>query len=202
MDPVGLVVAQQEADRERAARGLHDEPLQTLCASLLRLQVLQRSVEEHQAAELGRVIDALRDAIAQLQDLQTELYPTALDLLDLEALVLEDIRRIFPDRAEPSTGTWSPAELPPVARLALVRVLRDILEVAATAGAAPREIAATATGGTTTLAIDFAAGPTPTDDWTARLDRPYLEARVRVAGGTVEVTGHASGVRVQLSVRS
>ena len=208
-DTVSLVVAHLEADRARAARELHDEPLQTLCVSLLRMQVLQRSVTESQAADLARVIDAMREAIEQLQDLQTELYPTALDVLDVEALVREDIGRIFPDRAEPATGEWSPGPLDLTARLALLRLLREVLAAAADASASPRCIAASsATGGdatVTTLEVEF--GPAEQDGtdpagWSASLDRGYLDARASLAGGSIDVLDDGPGVRVRIAVAS
>ena len=205
-DVVRLVVAHLEADQERAARELHDEPLQTLCVSLLRMQVLQRSMPESQAADMTRVIEGLREAIAQLQDLQTELFPTALDVLDLEALVREDIGRIFPDRAEPATATWSPGELAPAARLALLRLLREVLTTAADAGASPRVLAASssaAAGGrtVTTLRIEFEpVVPDEPDGWAGSLDLTYLDARAGLEGGSVVLTQDDGRVCVQLAV--
>lgn len=222
LDAVRLVITHLEADRERVARYLHDEPLQALCVSLLRLQMLQRGITESQAAELGRVIDVLRDAIVQIQGLQTELYPTALELLDLEALVREDLGRMFPDRAEPSTGHWSPGALPSAARLTLLRMLREVCAAAATAGAAPRTIEAisqavvdaadeitTTTTATTTVTIEFgiadqrdptSPGEPTRSTWPEMLDRSYLDARAGVSGGSIDVEPSVDGVRVHLVV--
>jgi signal transduction histidine kinase len=206
VDAVAQVVAHVEADRERAARHLHDEPLQELCASLLRLQVLQRGATERQAEDLGRIIDSVRAAVVQLQDLQTELFPTGLELLDLESLVREDIARIFPDRAEPSTASWVPVELGPAARLTLLRLLREVHTAAASAGATPLEIKATGNGETgaagTTVTITF--GPTEGTAagaaWIDTLDRSYLEVRARTAGGSIEVDALGPEVRVRVTV--
>ncbi len=84
-------LAAAEQERARWARELHDETLQNLAALRLSIAMHQRRGSPEALAEMmSDAIDQLDVEIANLRALITELRPTALDDLGLEA-ALEDL---------------------------------------------------------------------------------------------------------------
>ncbi len=84
-------LAAAEQERARWARELHDETLQNLAALRLSIAMHQRRGSPEALAEMmSGAIDQLDVEIANLRALITELRPTALDDLGLEA-ALEDL---------------------------------------------------------------------------------------------------------------
>lgn len=87
-------VAAAEAERSRWARELHDETLQALGSLRLILSTAQRSGDaERMRAAVGQGLEQLELDITTLRSLITELRPTALDQLGLEAALTALIDR-------------------------------------------------------------------------------------------------------------
>jgi PAS domain S-box-containing protein len=84
----------QENERRRIADEVHDDPLQTLIALSIHLQILESRLEDESALS---VVDDLKKAVAQsidqLRSLLFELHPPALHLGGLTESLTEYIRR-------------------------------------------------------------------------------------------------------------
>jgi signal transduction histidine kinase len=81
-------IAAAEAERQRWARELHDETLQTLSALRLGLSRAERSDESAIVDEaIRRAVGQLEEGIANLRALITDLRPAALDELGLQAAI-------------------------------------------------------------------------------------------------------------------
>ena len=81
-------LAAAEGERTRWARELHDETLQSLSALRIGLSTAARSERPHALEQaVGRAVDQLEDAIANLRALITDLRPAALDELGVQAAV-------------------------------------------------------------------------------------------------------------------
>ncbi|HXZ82273.1 MAG TPA: PAS domain-containing sensor histidine kinase [Acidimicrobiales bacterium] len=89
-----LLLRAQENERRRIADEVHDDPLQTLIALSIQLQILEGRLKDKSA--LG-VVDDLKRAVAlsieQMRSLLFELHPPALHLGGLTESLTEFIRR-------------------------------------------------------------------------------------------------------------
>jgi len=82
------LMGEQEAERRRVARDLHDELGQSLAAARMQLQIISRSNDPQRRAEgRARACEALDDAVQQMRLLARRLRPTVLDDHGLEAAV-------------------------------------------------------------------------------------------------------------------
>ncbi len=79
-------LAAAEAERQRWARELHDETLQSLSALRVSLSAARRSPDSLVDA-VGAAVQHLEDAIANLRGLITDLRPAALDELGVKAAI-------------------------------------------------------------------------------------------------------------------
>ena len=81
-------LAAAEDERQRWARELHDDTLQSLSALRIGLSAGRRSDEpEALRAAVGQAVDQLEEAIANLRALITDLRPAALDELGVKAAI-------------------------------------------------------------------------------------------------------------------
>ena len=78
-------LAAAEGERQRWARELHDETLQSLSAVRIGLSGARRAEPEALAEVVGAAVDQLEQAIINLRALITDLRPAALDELGIEA---------------------------------------------------------------------------------------------------------------------
>ncbi|GJM23332.1 MAG: hypothetical protein DHS20C15_32470 [Planctomycetota bacterium] len=84
----GRLMREQEAERRRMARDLHDELGQSLAAARMQLQLVGRSKDpERRQESRERAREALDDAISQMRHLSQRLRPPVLDDHGLEAAV-------------------------------------------------------------------------------------------------------------------
>ncbi len=81
-------LAAAESERQRWARELHDETLQSLSAVRIGLSAARRAGDaERMSSAVGQAVSQLEDAIANLRALITDLRPAALDELGLSAAI-------------------------------------------------------------------------------------------------------------------
>jgi signal transduction histidine kinase len=74
------VIARQEAERVRIAAEIHDDTIQAMTATSLRMQQLERHLTDPAQAELVRALEgSVRESIASLRRLMTDLRPAAND---------------------------------------------------------------------------------------------------------------------------
>ncbi len=81
-------LAAAEGERQRWARELHDDTLQSLSALRITLSAARRSQGEQELAEaVGGAIEQLEETISNLRTLITDLRPAALDELGAKAAI-------------------------------------------------------------------------------------------------------------------
>ena len=81
-------LAAADAERQRWARELHDDTLQTLSALRIGLSGARRAEEPGaMGAAVGQAVDQIEEAIANLRALITDLRPAALDELGVKAAI-------------------------------------------------------------------------------------------------------------------
>jgi signal transduction histidine kinase len=81
-------LAAAEGERQRWARELHDDTLQSLSAVRIGLSAARRGEDPNGLQEaIRRAVDQLEDAIANLRALITDLRPAALDELGVKAAI-------------------------------------------------------------------------------------------------------------------
>jgi two-component system sensor histidine kinase UhpB len=87
----------QEAERQRLARGLHDEVGQSMTAVLLQLKRLGASASPEQQRQLGEAQEVVKASLDDVRRLAQELRPEALDHLGL-ASALDNLANTFAQR--------------------------------------------------------------------------------------------------------
>jgi signal transduction histidine kinase len=109
------LVHAEEAERQRIAGDVHDDPIQKLSAASLRLQVLRRSLSEPaQRGLVDKAQDTVRASIASLRHLVFELRPHALDEEGLGPAIeqyLESLDGGFAFSVEDRLSSQPPPEL-------------------------------------------------------------------------------------------
>ncbi len=81
-------LAAAEAERQRWARELHDDTLQSLSALRFGLSAAKRSGAPHELEDaVGQAVEQIEETIANLRALITDLRPAALDELGLQAAI-------------------------------------------------------------------------------------------------------------------
>lgn len=123
----------QEEERQRIARGLHDEVGQTMTGVLLVLKRLERDATPEQRAALGEAQAAVKASLEDVRRTAQELRPEILDHLDLPS-ALTNLARMFSDRTGIPVQRQLAAQLPeldPKIELVLYRVAQEGLTNAA-----------------------------------------------------------------------
>lgn len=124
----GLVAA-QEAERLHIAGDIHDDTIQAMTATSLRLQQLRRHLsDEEQTALLEKVLEAVQESIVRLRRLMFDLRPASLDHAGLASALRELLERF----QEESHITFDledhlASELSPDVRTALYRIAQEAL---------------------------------------------------------------------------
>lgn len=136
---------EQEAQRDRTARILHDEVSQVLSAIGLQLDVLRMDFEEKHPEVAGRTAEIqqlLEKAIDQVRDLSRDLNPSIVERAGLQSALSRLVGRV-----RETHGTLVRLLMDPTARLpietadALYRIAEQALDNAVRhAGRAPVEI--------------------------------------------------------------
>jgi len=123
----------QEEERQRIARGLHDEVGQTMTGVLLVLKRLARDATPEQQAALSEAQAAVRASLEDVRRTAQELRPEILDHLDLSS-ALTNLARTFSDRTGIPVRRQLTTQLPrldPSVELVLYRVAQEGLTNAA-----------------------------------------------------------------------
>jgi signal transduction histidine kinase len=124
------VLTAHEEERKRVARELHDDTAQALTSILVRLRLLERSVEQGQLPDgLQELRDLTVATLEGVRRLAGALRPTALDDLGLVAALHSFVQDFSPGWAlqVEITSHGLQRRLPPEVELALYRVVQEAL---------------------------------------------------------------------------
>ena len=123
------MIEQQEEERRRLSRELHDETAQVFSAVKMELGVLREGVSPEQAARLDQALALIDTGIRSIRSVTNDLRPSILDDLGLLP-ALRSLVAEFAERSGIRTGLVAPGALPPLskeAELALFRALQEAL---------------------------------------------------------------------------
>ncbi|MEX0834200.1 MAG: MASE1 domain-containing protein [Actinomycetota bacterium] len=100
---LGRLTDAQEEERRRIAGDLHDDPIQTMTAVLLRLHALKAAFDGHDRADkLTKLEEDIEESISHLRRLMVELRPPVLDRAGLGAVLEQSLESL---RGETGTKT-------------------------------------------------------------------------------------------------
>jgi two-component system, NarL family, sensor histidine kinase UhpB len=119
----------QEDERQRLARGLHDEVGQSMTAVLLQLKGLQSNATPEQRRRLAHAQEIVKKSLDDVRRLSRELRPEALEHLGL-ASALEHLANTFAERTRMRIERKLEHELPPLdpaVELVIYRVAQESL---------------------------------------------------------------------------
>jgi two-component system sensor histidine kinase UhpB len=199
------VLAAQEAERARIARGLHDEVGQVLTAVLLELDALEPSLPAERAPDLRQTKAAVREALEEVRRIARELRPQVLEELGLVSALTElagAFSRRTGLRIDRDFATGLPA-LDDKAELAVYRVAQEALtNVARHADARSARISLEPGPHSLVLTVcddgrGFPDGEPPEGHGGIR----GMRERALLAGGALAVKpGRAGGVEVRFEI--
>lgn len=123
------LIRAQERERARIAAGVHDDSLQVITASMLRLQQLRHRLDDPGALEvLSRLEESLALAADRLRRLIFDFRPPALERVGLPAAVRDALSRLHDDTGiEVRLDNRLTAEPPLPARVLLYRIIQEAL---------------------------------------------------------------------------
>jgi len=141
-------LAAAESERQRWARELHDDTLQSLSALRIGLSGARRTQEAGKLdAAVGQAVAQLEDAIANLRALITDLRPAALDELGVKAAIEALAERASRNDIEVDLSielgghdAGGPARLSGELEIALYRIVQEALTNAVKHGHAERAV--------------------------------------------------------------
>jgi two-component system, NarL family, sensor histidine kinase UhpB len=193
----------QEAERERLARGLHDEVGQSMTAVLLQLKRLQGSATAEQQPLLNEAQEVVKTSLDDVRRLAQELRPEALDHLGLTS-ALDSLASTFQQRTELRVQRTFERELPPLdptVELVIYRVAQESLtNVARHAQATEISLSLERGNGSVVLrVVDDGRGFAP-DHIDGGGLRSIRERALIVGGAAAIKPGPRSGVEVRLEV--
>jgi two-component system, NarL family, sensor histidine kinase UhpB len=119
----------QEEERQRLARGLHDEVGQSMTAVLLQLKRMSASASQEQRAQIAQAQQVVKASLEDVRRLAQELRPELLDHLGL-ASALSNLASGFEQRAHVRVRRQFDRSLPPLdphAELVIYRVAQESL---------------------------------------------------------------------------
>lgn len=198
----GRLLHEQENERARIARELHDDISQQLALLQLDLKLLRlEGPAADMAADLSRLVD---DVAHSVHDLSHRLHPARLRLIGLvgalNGLQRESARS---DMAVLFTHDDVPASIPPDLALALYRVVQEALQNAAKYSQA-REVRVSLQGAAGRLSLnieDNGVGFDVREAFGKGLGLISMRERLEAFGGTLDVrSSPGAGTRVLVDV--
>lgn len=193
----------QEAERERLARGLHDEVAQSMTAVLLQLRQLAAGASTEQAARLAEAQEVVKRSLEDVHRLAKELRPEVLESLGL-ASSLAHLANSVEEHAHIRVHRRLERDLPPLdpqIELVLYRVAQESLtNVARHAEATEATLSLARNNGSVILqVIDDGHGLDPTRPEGGGLRG--IRERALIVGGAVAIKPALDGgVEVRLEI--
>jgi signal transduction histidine kinase len=199
------LIGEQEAERARIARELHDDVNQQLAILAIELDRIRSDhPEAHGAMRISRALQATQSVSAAVRELSHRLHPSRLRLIGLVA-GLDGLRR---DLSPPHLSIAFrhrnvPAEIDPMIALCLFRVAQEGLRNAVKHSGASR------------ISLDLTGGPSCVDLTIADDGKGFdldgvpntglglmsMKERVESVGGVLEIHAKpASGTRLSVTV--
>ena len=193
----------QEAERERLARGLHDEVGQSMTAVLLQLKVLAGDARPDQRERLATAQDVARRSLEDVGRLARQLRPVLLEHVGL-ASALDHLATTTASNAGISVATQLERELPalePHVELAVYRVAQESLtNVVRHSGASKVTLSLARQDDAVVLrVVDDGCGFDPAQPEGGGL-RGIRERALIVGGTAVVTTAVGRGVEVRLEI--
>jgi two-component system sensor histidine kinase UhpB len=193
----------QEAERQRLARGLHDEVGQSMTAVLLQLKRLQTDASPEQRRRLEEAQEVVKTSLDDVRRLAQELRPEVLDHLGL-ASALETLANSFAQRTQLTVQKHLERDLPslaPGAELVIYRIAQESLtNIARHAQASEVLLSLEPANGSVVLrVVDDGQGFPPEHVEGGGL-RGIRERALIVGGAAAIKTGSHGGVEVRLEV--
>jgi signal transduction histidine kinase len=197
-------------ERNRLARELHDSVSQKLFGLVLTAGAAGTLVErdpDAARAQLERLQELAREAIAELRSIIFELRPPELDREGLAPTLhkhVEVLRRLHEPEIELDAD--GAPRLDPAAEAEVLRIAQEALQNAlrhAAAGHIGVRLTAGDGGGLVLVVADDGAGfdPTAPDVRSRRLGLTSMEERARALGGTLEISSErGAGTTLRLEV--
>jgi two-component system sensor histidine kinase UhpB len=193
----------QEAERERLARGLHDEVGQSMTAVLLQLKRLGAGASSEQQRQLDEAQEVVKASLDDVRRLAQELRPEALDHLGL-ASALESLATSFQQRAHLRVQRKLGRDLPlldPAVELVIYRIAQESLTNVARHAEASEVLLSLEPGNDSVVlrVVDNGRGFAPNNIEGGGL-RGIRERALIVGGAAAIKPGPGSGVEVRLEV--
>jgi two-component system sensor histidine kinase UhpB len=193
----------QEEERQRIARGLHDEVGQSMTAVLLQLKHLSAGASPAQRAQLAEAQEVTKRSLEDVRRLAQELRPELLDHLGL-ATALASLAHSFERRTHVPVRQKLEKQLPPLdpsVELVIYRVAQESLtNVARHAKASNVLLSLTRDeAGATLRVVDDGRGFPPGHSEGGGL-RGIRERALIVGGATAIQSGRDGGVEVRLEI--
>lgn len=193
----------QEEERQRLARGLHDEVGQSMTAVLLQLKRMTAGASPEQRKQLAEAQEVVKTSLDDVRRLAQELRPELLDHLGL-ASALSELAGGFEQRTHVRVRRQLERDLPPLdpqAELVLYRVAQESLTNVARHAQASQVLLSLERGqGSLVLrVIDNGQGFEPEHVESGGLRG--IRERALIVGGAVAIKpGPDGGVEVRLEV--
>ncbi len=197
----GRMVHQQEEERRRLSRELHDESAQVFAAVKLQLGMARESAGDDQLPALDRAMELVGSGIRSIRSVARDLRPSLLDDLGLLP-ALRALAGDFGSRSGVRVSIDAPESLPRLssaAELALFRALQEGLSnVARHADATSVDVRLAFEADSLSLRVsDDGKGPPGRDFETiaaGRMGLAGMRERALALGGTVDLSsGEESG---------
>lgn len=193
----------QETERQRLARGLHDEVGQSMTAVLLQLKGLRASATSDQLQKLDAAQDVVKTSLEDVRRLAQELRPELLDHLGLASAVAELVDG-FEARTQVTVRRRFEPQLPalePSVELVVYRVAQESLtNIARHADATAVEVSLEPGHDTVVLRIADNGRGLPEGQAEGGGLRGIRERALIVGGAVAIKPGPDGGVEVRLEV--
>jgi two-component system sensor histidine kinase UhpB len=193
----------QEAERQRLARGLHDEVGQSMTAVLLQLKRLGASATPEQQRQLDEAQEVVKASLDDVRRLAQELRPEVLDHLGL-ASALENLAGSFAEHSRLRVQRQLERDLPalePGTELVIYRIAQESLtNVARHSGASEVLLSLKRGNGSVVLRILDNGQGFASDQVEGGGLRGIRERALIVGGAAAIKPGSHGGVEVRLEV--